>query len=112
MDSSSVYYDRPEGTSSLGKSGIPREGPKQRRVVPRARRFYESDFGWSFEPWGPPGFFLIKTGTDQDPGVHGALQKRETPVTGSSMIGSGFGKMARIRKVPVVASTSWSEKST
>ena len=27
--------------------------------VPRARKFYEKVFGWSFEPWGPPGFYLI-----------------------------------------------------
>ncbi|MGK2949935.1 MAG: VOC family protein [Acidimicrobiales bacterium] len=23
----------------------------------RARRFYEQTFGWSLQPWGPPGFF-------------------------------------------------------
>jgi predicted enzyme related to lactoylglutathione lyase len=42
----------------------------------RARRFYENVFGWTFEPWGPPGFFLIHTGTPRDPGVQGALQQR------------------------------------
>ncbi|MHA7816301.1 MAG: VOC family protein [Pseudohaliea sp.] len=39
--------------------------------VDRARKFYEQVFGWSFEPWGPPDFYLIKGA-----GVHGALQKR------------------------------------
>jgi len=29
----------------------------------RARAFYESVFGWRFEAWGPPGFYLIHTGT-------------------------------------------------
>ena len=29
--------------------------------VPRARNFYETVFGWGFEPWGPPGFYLIAT---------------------------------------------------
>ena len=24
--------------------------------VDRARAFYEAVFGWTFEPWGPPGF--------------------------------------------------------
>ena len=24
--------------------------------VPRARRFYEQVFGWTFQPWGPPNF--------------------------------------------------------
>ena len=42
--------------------------------VPRARAFYEKVFGWQFRPWGPPGFYLIQTGTDEDPGVQGALK--------------------------------------
>jgi predicted enzyme related to lactoylglutathione lyase len=27
----------------------------------RAIRFYESVFGWNFQPWGPPGFWMIYT---------------------------------------------------
>ena len=53
----------------------------------RARRFYEGVFQWKFEPWGPPGFYLIHTGPPEDPGVLGALQKRREPVTGTGMIG-------------------------
>jgi predicted enzyme related to lactoylglutathione lyase len=53
----------------------------------RARLFYESVFGWRFEPWGPPDFFLIKTGTDADPGIHGSLQKRRERVVGKGVIG-------------------------
>lgn len=50
----------------------------------RARRFYESVFGWTFEPWGPPEFWRIHT----SPGaIHGALHKRRAPVTGKGMIG-------------------------
>ncbi|MBL8736430.1 MAG: VOC family protein [Planctomycetes bacterium] len=50
----------------------------------RARTFYETVFGWTFEPWGPPEFWRIQT----SPGaIHGALQKRRTPVTGRGMIG-------------------------
>jgi predicted enzyme related to lactoylglutathione lyase len=55
--------------------------------VDRARRFYEGVFSWRFEPWGPPGFYLIHTGTPEQPGVLGALQKRHQPVTGTGMIG-------------------------
>ena len=55
--------------------------------IPRAHRFYERVFGWKFEPWGPPDFFLITTGDDKDPGIKGALQKRHEPVQGKSMIG-------------------------
>ena len=44
--------------------------------VARARQFYEAVFGWRFAAWGPPDFFQITTGTDEDPGVRGALQRR------------------------------------
>jgi len=44
--------------------------------VERARRFYERVFGWRFEAWGPPDFYLIHTGTPADPGIHGSLSKR------------------------------------
>jgi len=26
----------------------------------RAARFYEAVFGWKFQSWGPPGFFMIE----------------------------------------------------
>ena len=55
--------------------------------VPRARRFYEKAFGWKFEPWGPPNFYLIKTGTDKEPGLEGALQGRREIVAGKPMFG-------------------------
>ena len=50
----------------------------------RAKSFYETVFGWTFEPWGPPEFWRIHT----SPGaVFGALQKRSEPVSGKGMIG-------------------------
>ncbi len=55
--------------------------------VSRARRFYEQVFGWRFEPWGPPEFYLIHTGDEKDPGVGGLMHKRQAPVTGTGMIG-------------------------
>ena len=55
--------------------------------VSRARRFYQEVFGWHFEPWGPPDFYLIHTGSEADPGVQGLLHKRREPVSGSGMIG-------------------------
>ena len=48
--------------------------------VERAKQFYESVFGWGFEEWGPPDFYLIKTGNEQSPGILGALQKRSEPL--------------------------------
>jgi predicted enzyme related to lactoylglutathione lyase len=51
--------------------------------LPRARRFYEAVFGWQFTPWGPPDYFLIRTGTDKDPGVGGDLTRRREPLSGT-----------------------------
>jgi uncharacterized protein len=39
----------------------------------RARAFYEAVFGWKFNAWGPPGFFMIDTGG----GPHGSLQRAQ-----------------------------------
>ncbi len=55
--------------------------------VPASRTFYEAVFGWTFTPWGPPGFFRIKTGTDDEPGVQGAMQQRRDLVAGSPTVG-------------------------
>jgi uncharacterized protein len=55
--------------------------------VPRARRFYEETFGWSFEPWGPPNFYLIETGKERVPAVGGLLQERRELVAGIKMVG-------------------------
>ena len=47
--------------------------------VARAKTFYETVFGWRFEPWGPPNFFQIFTGEGD---VRGALEQRQVPLTG------------------------------
>ena len=52
--------------------------------VPRARAFYESVFGWTFDAWGPPGFYQIKNAGE---GVMGALQGRRELVAGVRMTG-------------------------
>jgi predicted enzyme related to lactoylglutathione lyase len=53
----------------------------------RARAFYEGVFGWRFEPWGPPGFYLIHTGDEANPGILGSMSGRREPVTGTGIIG-------------------------
>ena len=64
----------------------------------RARTFYERVFGWTFEPWGPPNFWRILT----SPGaIHGALQERRAPVTGTGMI--GFECSISVRDVHAIA---------
>jgi len=55
--------------------------------VPRARKFYETVFGWSFEPWGPPNFYVIHTGNGTQPSVEGGLQERRELARGQKMIG-------------------------
>jgi predicted enzyme related to lactoylglutathione lyase len=47
--------------------------------VDRCRRFYEAVFDWRFEPWGPPGFYLVHTGDEERPGVQGLMHKRQEP---------------------------------
>ena len=50
--------------------------------VERARGFYERVFGWDFQPWGPPDFYLIAGA-----GVGGALQGRREIKPGARMLG-------------------------
>jgi hypothetical protein len=47
--------------------------------VPRAKRFYEEVFGWTFTPWGPPNFYQTRDAGD---GLLGALQGRRELVPG------------------------------
>ena len=45
----------------------------------RAMAFYEAVFDWSFEAWGPPGYWNITTA--DGPGLtFGALSQRDRPV--------------------------------
>ena len=43
----------------------------------RSLAFYRALFGWSAEPWGPPGtYWLIRTGAAPEPGIDGGLMMR------------------------------------
>lgn len=50
--------------------------------VDRARVFYAAVFGWTFEPWGPPGFYSVRTAAGVSPGPIGALQPRRELLPG------------------------------
>ncbi|RRN65610.1 VOC family protein [Caulobacter sp. 602-1] len=50
----------------------------------RAKAFYESVFGWRFDPWGPPDFYQVKNAGQ---GLLGALQGRRELVAGVRMAG-------------------------
>ena len=69
--------------------------------VDRARRFYEAVFGWAFEPWGPPGFYLIRTGDEASPGVQGLMHKRMEPRTGTGL--NGFEPTFSVDDVDAIA---------
>ena len=55
--------------------------------VSRAKSFYENVFAWQFEEWGPPDFYLIRTGTSENRGIRGALQKRTDELSGTGTMG-------------------------
>lgn len=55
--------------------------------VARARNFYGRVFGWEFNAWGPPDFFMINTGSADTPAIYGSLQGRRALVDGERMNG-------------------------
>ena len=71
--------------------------------VPRARDFYAKVFGWEFEPWGPPNFYLIKTGDAPPGGSGGLLQERRELIERYRQIGSlGHGGTAAERTAAAI----------
>ena len=52
--------------------------------VPRAKAFYEQVFGWTYEPWGPPGFYVVR---NAGASFNGGLQGRRELKPGARMIG-------------------------
>lgn len=53
--------------------------------VERARAFYEALFGWTFQAWGPPGFYMVFPDGDESSAVHGSLQSRHEPLEGTGL---------------------------
>lgn len=51
--------------------------------VGRAQQFYSGVFGWTFQSWGPPGFYMIETGS----APMGSLQQRRELEPGVRMTG-------------------------
>lgn len=45
----------------------------------RAIQFYEEVFDWNFTKWdGPMEYWLIQTGPEEEPGIHGGLARTES----------------------------------
>ncbi|MCA0971327.1 VOC family protein [Halobacillus litoralis] len=59
----------------------------------RAKRFYSEVFGWTFEDWteyaGMPYFGAV-TGSEEHPGVNGALMQRQGPAPEPNQPVNGF----------------------
>ena len=49
----------------------------------RVIQFYEKTFGWRFDKWdGPIEYWLISTGSKDQPGIDGGLARRTDSVVG------------------------------
>jgi uncharacterized protein len=56
--------------------------------LPRTRRFYEKVFGWKFQAYGPPGFYMIDPkSAPVTVALRGSLQQRREIVPGVRMTG-------------------------
>jgi hypothetical protein len=66
-----------ENMSRVTHFEIPADDPE------RAIKFYKTVFGWKIEKWdGPIEYWLIMTGSEDQPGIDGGLARREDPETG------------------------------
>ena len=55
---------------------IPADNPE------RAVKFYSDVFGWQINKWeGPQDYWLVATGASDQPGIDGAITRRQSPVT-------------------------------
>ena len=86
--------------------------------VTRARTFYATVFGWQFEPWGPPNFYLIQTAGEGETAIRGGLQERHERVAGQKTIGfectmSGHRSLSsrRSRRTTIDASRARADES-
>lgn len=52
----------------------------------KAIQFYGSVFDWSFSKWeGPQEYWLITTGSAEEPGINGGLLRRDTGVASTTV---------------------------
>lgn len=52
---------------------IPSDNPEKALV------FYEKVFGWKVSQWTDAPYWLCTTGEDSEPGINGAIMKRNSP---------------------------------
>jgi predicted enzyme related to lactoylglutathione lyase len=54
----------------------------------RAIAFYRNIFGWEFTPWGggEQEYWLVVTGSDNEPGINGGMVRRRGVIDGEAVI--------------------------
>ena len=53
----------------------------------RAAKFYKTVFGWEFQKWeGPTEYWMVITGSDDQPGINGGLTPRRGEIDGQAVI--------------------------
>lgn len=61
--------------------------------IERAKKFYGEVFGWSFQDWseyaGMPYYGAV-TGSDEEPGINGALMQRQGPPPEANQAINGY----------------------
>jgi uncharacterized protein len=45
----------------------------------KSLKFYQTAFGWTFNQFGEAPYWLATTGDDKQPGINGAIMKRNHP---------------------------------
>jgi predicted enzyme related to lactoylglutathione lyase len=73
-----MRYEGPDPTPRppVGATNVMRWFAINAGDVQRAKAFYERVFGWTFEPWGPPDFYVVR---NAGPTFNGGLQGRGEP---------------------------------
>jgi catechol 2,3-dioxygenase-like lactoylglutathione lyase family enzyme len=65
----------------------------------KAAEFYEKVFGWKLNRWeGNPDYFMVSAGEEGEPGIDGAIQKRDEPGAGAYIIRRIYEKDRRERR--------------
>ena len=53
----------------------------------RAVKFYQDVFDWKINKWdGPEDYWLVMTGEKGEPGIDGAILRRQGPINGDAVI--------------------------
>ena len=91
LGASATFFGRIAGDRRARKA-YPAPIDIQADDIERARRFYERVFGWRFESWGPPDFYLIHTGTGAEPGAGGATPPSDDEVADAEIVDEGEGE--------------------